>query len=90
MVYELRVKSFEQLEGLLEGLEVDTGVRAFGEFRGRKSVIFITRHSGKYHLWVRGRGRKGEKGSFLDFDEFKDLHAFLERALDRPVQARVY
>lgn len=91
MVYELRVKSLEQLFEHVKDLEVDTGIRAEGKLRGKESLIFITRHSGKYALWIRARnGRSGERGTFLNFSEFSKLHKFLEETLNRPLRAHIY
>ena len=91
MVYELRVKSFERLFEELKGLDVDTGIRALGEFEGRKSLIFITRHSGKYALWIRDRSRRsGAQGVILDFHGYGELRRFLEETLDKPIKAHMY
>ena len=91
MVYELKVKSLKELFDELKGLEVDAGVRASGEFQGRKSLIFITRHSGKYAIWIRDRRhREGDRGIFKDIHDYADLHKFLEGVLERPLRAYIY
>lgn len=91
MVYEFKVKSQKELFEELKGLEVDAGVRATGEFQGRKSLVFITKHSGKYALWIRDRRRsKGDLGVFKEFQDYGDLHKFLVGVLEKPLRAYLY
>ena len=91
MVYDLKMKSLKELFEELKGLEVDSGVRTFAEFNGRKSLVFITKHSGKYALWIRDRRRrKGDCGIFKEFHDRGDLSKFLARTLERPLRAYIY
>ncbi len=91
LVYETRVKSLAELLRSVKDMEVDTGVRALGVYDGRRSLIFITKHSGSYALWIRDRNEKGTgRGAFLSFRDFEGLRGFLEKALDRPLRAHMY
>lgn len=91
MVYEIKLKSRKEFFDELKGLEVDTGVRVYGKLNGRRSVIFITKHSGKYALWIRDRrsGKTGS-GSFKDVDDYEELSNFLEGTIEKPLRAFIY
>ncbi|MDA4128601.1 MAG: hypothetical protein OK422_04005 [Thaumarchaeota archaeon] len=91
MVYESKLKSKKRLFEELRELDADAGVRAWGTFDGRKSLIFITRHSGKYAIWIRGvRLRRGDRGSFKDFRDYASVNRFLSSTLDTPIKAYLY
>ena len=91
MVYELRIKSFARLFDELKRLDVDSGVRALGRFQGKESLVFVTKHSGSYALWIRGRNRRNEtQGTILNFRDYGELRGFLEKTLDRPIKAHMY
>ena len=91
MVYEIKLTSPKEFYAELKGLEVDAGVRANGEFEGRKSLIFITKHSGKYAIWIRDRSPSGRKnGTFRDFGTYGELLEFLQGTIDRPLLAFTY
>lgn len=91
MVYEIRIKSRGALYRELRGLEVDAGIRADAKLEGKAALVFITRHSGKYAIWIRAkRHPKGDKGTFVDFERFSELRDFLHGALVDPLKAYVY
>ena len=89
MVYERTLKGIGQLRAELEGLEVDSGIRASGKSDGTRCLFFITRTSGVFTLWV--RPSKGEGGGeFRRFKDVKPLMDYLTGMIDRPVVAKVY
>ncbi len=91
MVYERTLRSQKQLRDELRGLEVDAGVRASGTFEGTSSLIFVTKHSGTYSVWIRANNRRDPaRGRFKAFRSFSELSDFLEDVLDRPLKAHIY
>lgn len=94
MVYERRVASFKELLAEVKGLATDEGVRIEGRYRDEKCLIFVTRHSGKYALWLSSKRRRdgvqGRIDEFKDFIEFRLLERFLRGVISEPFRAYIY
>ena len=96
MVYERRVKSMSELFEELRDLEADEGVRILGEGEGRKKLLFVTRHSGRYSLGIsdaearNGKWVPGKKMSFREFSDQRTLREFLSGDIAKPLTAYVY
>lgn len=65
-------------------------MRALGTFEGKKSFVFITKHSGRYSVWVRPRSGPVKSGSILEFTSVDELRSFLNGLLDSPLKAHMY
>ena len=59
-------------------------------FKGRKSLVFVTKHSGKYSVWLHQVGVESDPGVFANFEELAELRAFLDPVLVRPLSASLY
>ena len=96
MVYERRVKSMSELFEELRDLEADEGVRILAEGEGRKRLVFVTKHSGRYSLGITDADAKngtwvpGKKMSFREFSDQKMLREFLVGLVAKPLTAYVY
>ena len=96
MVYERRVKSMSELFEELRHLEADDGVRILAEGEGRKKLVFVTRHSGRYSLGITDADAKngtwvpGKKISFREFSDQRMLREFLAGLVTKPLNAYVY
>ena len=96
MVYERRVKSMSELFEELRDLEADEGVRILAEDEGRKKLVFVTRHSGRYSLGIsdaearNGKLVPGKKMSFREFSDQRTLREFLSGVIAKPLTAYVY
>ncbi len=94
MVYETSVRSAKELFEKLVDLAPDEGVRIMANYHGEDRLVFVTRHSGKYALWIRPvrQGRKSEDrtGEFKDFRDFRLLKKFLFGIIAEPLKAYVY
>jgi len=88
--YETKLKTSKAFHDALENLEVDSGIRTHGTVKGKKSFIFITRHSGRYFLWLRPVDAKGNPGTFRDFGQFSELRRFLDPIVEAPIRASLY
>ena len=96
LVYERRVKSMSELFEELRDLEADEGVRILAEDEGRKKLVFVTRHSGRYSLGIsdaearNGKLVPGKKMSFREFSDQRTLREFLSGVIAKPLTAYVY
>ena len=96
MVYERRVKSMSELFEELRDLEADEGVRILAEGEGKKKLVFVTRHSGRYSLGIsdaearNGKWVPGKKMSFREFSDQRMLREFLAGLVTKPLTAYVY
>jgi hypothetical protein len=94
MAYETRVGSAKELFEKLEDLAPDEGVRIAARYRGEDCFVFVTRHSGKYALWLKTARSKGgsqpRTEEFKDFDEFAVLKKFIFGVISEPLRAYVY
>lgn len=71
-------------------MEVDSGIRTHGTVKGKKTLVFITRHSGKYFVWLRPEDAKGDPGTFRDFGRLSELRRFLDPIVEAPARASLY
>ncbi len=94
-------KSVNSLPGLMEEvdlLDLDSGIRTFGDYEGRKrQFVFVTRSPhGGYVLMVYARkaGRDtpvpGKRLLVKEFRSREELGEFMGSTLSRPVKAFVY
>jgi len=96
LVYERRVKSMSELLDELQDLDADEGVRILAESEGRKKLVFVTRHSGRYSLGIsdaearNGKLVPGKKMSFREFSDQRTLREFLSGVVAKPLTAYVY
>jgi hypothetical protein len=94
MAYETRVASSKELFDKLEDLDPDEGVRIVARYDGKSSFVFVTRHSGKYALWIRAAkqeaGSQPRREEFKDFKDFALLKKFLFGVISEPIKAYVY
>ena len=96
MVYERRVKSMSELFEELGDLEADEGVRILADGEGRKKLVFVTKHSGRYSLGIsdaearNGKWVPGKKMSFREFSDQRMLREFLAGLVTKPLNAYVY
>ena len=98
MFFEKTVNSFPKLMEEVDLLDLDSGIRTFGDYQGMKrQFVFVTRspHDG-YVLMVYAKKavtRTPIPGKRLLVREFKrkeDLGEFMRRLLSKPVRAFVY
>jgi hypothetical protein len=95
LFYEKRVDSFAKVTKEVDLLDLDSGIRTFGDYQGKKGqFVFVTRspHSG-YTLMVYAKGAKAVPGKRLLVKEFgtkEGLLGFMRGLLSRPVRAFVY
>ena len=98
LFYEKSVGSFPKLMEEVELLDLDSGVRTFGDYKGKKrQFVFFTRSPhDSYTLMVyekRGNARKPVPGERLLVEEFRTKEAlgeFLRGTLSKPLRAFVY
>ncbi len=94
MVYERRILSLRELLSELEELAPDEGARVGGNYGGEDCFVFVTRHSGKYAIWLRARragGRiRGGVNEFKDFSNLGLLKKFLVGVITEPLRAHMY
>ncbi len=98
LFFEKNVNSFSRLMQEIGILDLDSGIRAYGDYMGKKEqFVFITRssHDG-YILMVYERKHHGKDsipGKRLLVKEFRnreDLGDFVRTLLTKPVRAFVY
>jgi len=98
LFFEKTVNSFPKLEQELSWLDLDSGIRTFGDYNGKKrQLVFVTRSPhDTYTLMVyesKGGGGNPFPGKRLLVKEFKkkgDLGEFMRKLLSKPVKAFVY
>ena len=98
MFYEKNVNSFPKLMKEVDLLDLDSGIRTFGDYEGKKKqFVFVTRSPhDTYTLMVYGKKARAAKpvpGKRLLVKEFQrkeDLGEFMRSLLSRPVRAFVY
>lgn len=98
MFFEKSVDSFPKLMKEVDWLDLDSGIRTFGDYDGRKKqFVFVTRspHDG-YTLMVyekkanAGKSIPGERLFVKEFQTKEALGEFMWSLLSRPVKAFVY
>jgi len=98
LLFEKTVSSFPKLEQELGLLDMDSGIRTFGDYAGRRrQFVFVTRSPhDTYVLMVyerAGGGKDPSDGKRLLVKEFRrreELVVFMRTLLSRPVKAYVY
>ena len=96
MVYERRVRSMSELFEELRDLDADEGVRVLAEGEGRKRLVFVTRHTGRYSIGIsdaearNGTWVPGKKMSFREFSDQRTLREFLAGLVSKPLIAYIY
>jgi hypothetical protein len=97
LFFEKSVNSFSRLMQEVGLLDLDSGIRADGNYNGREGFVFVTRSPRDgYTLMLYGKKPKG-KGFVPDkrllvrgFSDQEDLEDSLLSLLARPVRAFVY
>jgi len=96
--FEKTVGSFPRLMEEVDLLDLDSGIRTFGDYEGRKKqFVFVTRSpTTGYVLMVYAKKKRAGTpvpGARLLVKEFRTREAlgeFMNRTLARPVRAFVY
>lgn len=98
MFFEKSVNSFSKLKEEVDILDLDSGIRTFGDYKGKKrQFVFVTRSPhDSYVLMVYEKKTGGSypvPGRRLLVKEFwkkEDLVEFMRNSLSKPVKAFVY
>ena len=98
LFFEKSVGSLPQLMREVDLLDLDSGIRTFGDYQGRKrQLVFVTRSPhDTYTLMVyetktsRGGPVPGRRLLVKEFRTKQELGVFLSGLLSRPVEAFVY
>ena len=96
MVYETKLTSLDELFEELQNLESDEGVRMLTDEAGKRRMVFVTRHSGRYAIAIcaaaakGGRWVPGKTLQFLEFFDQKRLREFLSSIATKPLKAYLY
>lgn len=98
MFFEKSVNSFSKLKEEVDILDLDSGIRTFGDYKGKKrQFVFVTRSPhDSYVLMVYEKKTGGSypvPGRRLLVKEFwkkEDLVEFMRNSLSKPVKALVY
>ena len=98
MFFEKSVNSFPKLMKEVDLLDLDSGIRTFGDYKDRKrQFVFVTRSPhDSYTLMVyekkpSGSGyAAGKRLLVKEFQKKEDLGEFMRVILSRPVSAFVY
>lgn len=98
LFFEKSVNSFSKLMREVDLLDLDSGIRAFGDYNGRKmQLVFVTRSlHDTYTLMVfeRKANRKnpipGKRLLVKEFSNKEELSQFMRPLLSKPVKAFVY
>jgi hypothetical protein len=96
--YEKSVDSFPKLKREVDLLDLDSGIRTYGDYKGKKKqFVFVTRSPyDTYTLMVYGKKAHspnpipGKRVLVKEFKKKEDLNEFLRNLLSRPVRAFVY
>jgi len=96
--YEKTVSSFPRLMAEVGLLDLDSGIRTFGDCKGKKrQFVFVTRSpNDSYTLMVYGKKARastavpGERLLVKEFRTKEALGEFMRSVLSRPVKAFVY
>jgi hypothetical protein len=98
LFYEKKVSSFANLMKEVDLLDLDSGIRTFGDYKGKKAqFVFVTRSPhDSYTLMVyeKKAGAKtpipGERLLVKEFERKDDLEELMKALLSKPVEAFVY
>lgn len=100
LFYEKSVSSFPKLLEEVDLLDLDSGIRTFGDYGGKKrQFVFVTRSPhDSYTLMVYGKKARASTGGPVpgsrmlvrEFQRKEDLEEFMRTLLSKPVRAFVY
>jgi hypothetical protein len=97
LFYEKKVNSFAKLMNEVDLLDLDSGIRTFGDYEGKKGrFVFVTRspHDGYTLMVYEKAGVKtpvpGERLLTKEFERKEDLEELMRTLLSKPVRAFVY
>ena len=98
MFFEKSVGSFPRLMEEVALLDLDSGIRTFGDYEGRKKqFVFVTRSPNEGYVLMVYAKKKGVStpipGKRLLVKEFRareELGEFMKSMLSKPVRAFVY
>jgi hypothetical protein len=99
LFFEKSVNSFPKLMEEVDLLDLDSGIRTFGDYEGKKrQFVFVTRSPhDSYTLMVYGKKKAPSRKPVPDkrllvkeFQKKEDLGKFMRSLLSRPVRAYVY
>jgi hypothetical protein len=96
--FEKSVGSLPRLMEEVDLLDLDSGIRTFGDYDGKKKqFVFVTRSPNEgYVLMVYAKKRRagasvpGERLLVKEFKTREELGQFMKSTLSRPVKAFVY
>jgi len=96
--FEKSVDSFPRLMKEVDLLDLDSGIRTFGDYEGKKKqFVFVTRSPNEGYVLMVYAKKKGAgtpvPGTRLLVKEFRtrqELGEFMKSTLSRPVRAFVY
>jgi hypothetical protein len=96
--FEKTVSSFPKLMEEVDLLDLDSGIRTFGDYKGkRRQFVFVTRSPhDSYTLMVYGKKARagiavpGKRMLVKEFQKKEDLREFMQSLLSKPVKAFVY
>ena len=96
--FEKTVGSFPKLMEEVGLLDLDSGIRTFGDYQGKKKqFVFVTRSpNDSYVLMVHAREKgagipiPGERLLVKEFGTREELGEFMKKTLSRPVRAFIY
>jgi hypothetical protein len=96
--FEKTVGSFPRLMEEVDLLDLDSGIRTFGDYEGKKKqFVFVTRSPNEgYVLMVYARKTgagtpvPGKRLLVKEFQRREELGKFMKSTLSRPVRAFVY
>jgi hypothetical protein len=98
MLFEKSVNSFPKLLKEVDLLDLDSGIRTFGDYDGKKGqFVFVTRSPNDgYTLMVfekknsAGKPVPGKRLFVREFQTKEDLGKFMRPLLSKPVKAFIY
>jgi hypothetical protein len=99
LFYEKKVSSFANLMKEVDLLDLDSGIRTFGDYKGKEGqFVFVTRSPhDSYTLMVYEKKRAeaktpvpGERLLVKEFRRKEDLEELMQALLSKPVKAFVY
>jgi hypothetical protein len=98
MFFEKSVNSFPKLLKEVDLLDLDSGIRTFGDYNGKKGqFVFVTRSPNDgYTLMVfgkktaDGKAVPGKRLLVKKFSTKEELGEFMKGLLSRPVRAFIY
>jgi hypothetical protein len=97
LFFEKTVNSFPRLLQEISLLDLDSGIRAYGDFKGKKDqLVFLTKSPDGYTLMVYSKKKSGKdfvpdkRLLVKEFSDQKALGDFMRSLLAKPVRAFVY